>query len=373
MDVDRIEAKIDRVTTGAISVSDHMGGVMFRSVGDLMDFAKLMAVGGIAVRKHLRGNVGTCLAVCVQAVEWKVSPFALANKSYEVNDQLAYESQLVHAVIEARAPLQSRLRCEYTGEGPERRCTVKGLFKGEKEPHEYTTQQLKDIQPKNSPLWKTDPDQQLFYRATLMWARKWAPDVILGIYTDDETAPEPAMKDITPKGPDIASRLQGQQGQGFSHDNVVAALDQPREVPIATGVQPAPPATAEPVKAEVIDPPKLARKRTKKTDTAVAAEVAPQEPAAAESQSPVSPPKDQGDVQPAAADPVVEADGENVDEEREWLDERIAEANNVKTLAALEELDPRVYRYLRDRGRTELNGEWDRTGYLPNRERLRGG
>lgn len=189
--VDRIEERIDKQASGAIAVSTPMGGLRFGNMMEVMEFSKLMAVADIGIPKHLRGNVGACLAVCIQAIEWKMSPFAVANKSYIVNDRVAYESQLIHAIVEQRAPLAGRLRCRYTGEGEDRRCIVYASVKGEAEPFEYQSAPFKSIQPKNSPLWKTKPDLQLFYNASRDWARMYFPDVIMGIYAEDEIEPTP--------------------------------------------------------------------------------------------------------------------------------------------------------------------------------------
>ncbi len=186
----RIESRLDRKTAGAIALN---GGPTFRSMNDVMEFAKLMALGGIAVREHCRGNPGVCLAITMQAVEWGCTPFSVANKSYEIKGQLAFEAQLVHAVIEARAPLKGRLRCRYEGEGPDRVCIVWGTFNGENDPHEYRTPKFRDIPIKNSPLWKSDPDQQLWYFGSRSWARKWCSDVLLGIYTPEELTHMPTV------------------------------------------------------------------------------------------------------------------------------------------------------------------------------------
>ena len=48
---------------------------------------------------------------------------------------------------------------------------------------------------RNSPLWKSDPKQQLAYLAIKKWARLFTPDVILGVYTPDEM-------DVTPESGD---------------------------------------------------------------------------------------------------------------------------------------------------------------------------
>lgn len=45
---------------------------------------------------------------------------------------------------------------------------------------------LGQITVKNSPLWKTDPDQQLAYYTGRSWARRYAPEMLLGIYDVDE-------------------------------------------------------------------------------------------------------------------------------------------------------------------------------------------
>lgn len=184
--------KIDPEASRHIAVSPQLGGITFANALEVMDFAKLMAVADKAVPPHLRKNPGACLAVVMQAVEWRFSPFAVANKSYVVNDRIAYESQLLHAVVEARAPLAKRLEVEYQGEGPTRQCTITGTFLDD-EVRTYTSPMVKDIKVKNSPLWVGDPDQQLFYFASRSWARRWVPDVLMGVYTKEELAANPRL------------------------------------------------------------------------------------------------------------------------------------------------------------------------------------
>src|ERR1700688_4930068 len=117
-----LEALADRTPQHqAIAVSRSAGGVSFATVSEVMEVAKLMAVADKAVPKHLRANPGACLRIVFQAVEWRMSPWSVADKSYEVNDRIAYESELIHAVIEARAPLKKRLEVEYEGDAAERR------------------------------------------------------------------------------------------------------------------------------------------------------------------------------------------------------------------------------------------------------------
>lgn len=170
----------------SVTVQHHAsGGVSQVNLPQVVEIAKFMAAAGQGVPEHCQGNVGICLRVTFQAVEWQMSPFSVADMSYVVNKRLAYMSQLVHAVVEARAPLQHRLDCKYDGDGDTRTCTVSGMFTTG-DVREYTTPTFAKIRVKNSPLWKDDPDQQLFYYAARAWARKWCPDVLLGVYTKEE-------------------------------------------------------------------------------------------------------------------------------------------------------------------------------------------
>ena len=217
----RIEGAIDRTVTNDLTVQDTGGGgtVAFSNMGQVLEFAKVMAISGIAVRPHFRGNPGACAAITMQAMRWNMDPFAVANKSYAVSDQIAYESQLIAAVVNTRAPLRNRLRSRYEGEGQNRRCTVSGTLLDEDEPREVKSPPLGQITPKNSPLWKNDPDQQLFYYTVRLWARRETPEILLGVYDREELAEARALanaKDVTPATPEALIEQAAHQGQTLS-------------------------------------------------------------------------------------------------------------------------------------------------------------
>lgn len=182
---EKIESKIDKGITGGMAISRRDGGLAIATMSDAMEFAKCMAISSVAVPPHCRNNAGVCLAITIQSIEWGMSPFAVANKSFVVNDRIGYESQLVHAVIEQRAPIMGRLRHSFAGEGDSRTCTVRATGTDGEE-MVYTSPPFGRIQPKNSPLWKTKPDLQLYYNTSRDWARVWFPDVLLGVYAEDE-------------------------------------------------------------------------------------------------------------------------------------------------------------------------------------------
>jgi hypothetical protein len=201
-------------------------GISQVNLPQVVEVAKFMATSGQGVPQHCRGNVGICLRITFQAVEWQMSPFSVADMSFIVNDRIAYMSQLIHAVIEARAPLQHRLDVKYEGEGADRTCTVIGHFTSG-DTREYTTPKFKDIRVKNSPLWKDDPDQQFFYYASRSWARKWCPDVLLGVYTREELAEIQPFGGEGEAGTGLHARLSGSKTpeEGHSHEHAVNEIN----------------------------------------------------------------------------------------------------------------------------------------------------
>jgi len=171
-----------------------------QSLGEVVRFSELMAKADIALPPHLRGNVGACMAVAMQALEWQMSPFAVASKSYAVKGAIAYEAQLIAAVVNTRSGIKGRLKYAYEGQGQDLVCTVTGTIDGET--LDYESPRLGDIKVQNSPLWKGDPRQQLGYFSARSWARRHTPEVLLGVYDRDEAqqfqGPDNA-RDVTPQ------------------------------------------------------------------------------------------------------------------------------------------------------------------------------
>lgn len=270
-DLARIEDKIDRAAAANTEVSVSLGGIRFQNMVEIMEAAKLLAISGPIIPKWLQGNPGGCWAIIIQAVEWKMSPIAVARMSFEANGVVGYMSQMLHAVIEARAPIAQRLRFTYDGDGDTRVCIVTGQIKGEAEPLVLRTPPFSKITPKNSPLWKSDPDQQLSYYGARTWCRRFCPDVLLGIYDGDELGDHVGAdraKDVTGR-PSIGDRLPGTRGRrGFSREHV--------EGEAAKASAPA----ADPAKAD----------ETKPAQTENPAPTTPSAGAAA----PASPPPEQG-------------------------------------------------------------------------------
>lgn len=183
----------------AISSSENGFNVTPQTLSDIVEFAKFMCQSNAGIPAYLRGNAPDCAAITMQALKWNFDPFSVAQKSYKVKDVLAYEAQLIAAVVNTRSGIKGRLKYAYDGEGASLTCTVTGILEGEE--YAYTSPPVGSITTKNSPLWKTDPQQQLGYYSARSWARRYTPEVLLGVYDRDEAedfrGPEKA-KDVTP-------------------------------------------------------------------------------------------------------------------------------------------------------------------------------
>lgn len=172
---------------GNVALTRRGQGVMVvpETFGEVQAFAEYMSKGGIAVPKHCRDQPGVCMAIIMRATSWEMEPYAVASKTYSVNDILSYEAQLVAAVIHTRAPIVGLPEYEYEGEGDARVCTV--IIKttwGQVLRH--PSPKFGKIHPKNSPLWKSDPDQQQGFYTIRALGRRYFPDLLMGVYTPEE-------------------------------------------------------------------------------------------------------------------------------------------------------------------------------------------
>jgi hypothetical protein len=181
------------------------------------------------IPKHLEGNTHACFAVVVRAITWKMDPYAVAAGTYQTpGGQVGYEGKLIQAVVENSGkldPAYGGLRPEYFGDWSkvQARFTMKtsakgnqypapgwtpadeeglgvivtGKIKGEAEPRELRFL-LKQAFPRNSTLWATDPETQLWYTAVRRFANVRMPGLLLGL--PDEGGPEYGqMIDVTPQ------------------------------------------------------------------------------------------------------------------------------------------------------------------------------
>lgn len=157
--------------------------------------AKLMAAGHSTVPKHLQGNVTDCFAIAMQAHMWGMNAFNVAQKTHVVNGILGYEAQLVNAVVSSCGAIEGRFHYEYRGDGNKLECRVGAKITGESDVAWGEWLSIDTVKVKNSPLWATNPKQQMGYLQVKNWARAFVPGALMGVYSDDELISAPASMD----------------------------------------------------------------------------------------------------------------------------------------------------------------------------------
>lgn len=199
----------------------------------VQSFAALMSKGAVSVPQHFRGNMGDCMAITIQALGWKMNPFAVAQKTHmSQSGALGYEAQLVSAVLVSSGAINGEPDYEPIGDWSkvlgkvEERKSDKGgkyyaatytkedekglgviviaTLRGDSKPRRLPVM-MSQAYPRFSTQWATDPYQQLCYLAVRKWGRLHSPGAILGVYTPDEldgsevaAGSGPGMKTIDP-------------------------------------------------------------------------------------------------------------------------------------------------------------------------------
>jgi hypothetical protein len=227
----------------------------------LMRVAAEMAKSTITVPKHLSNKPSDCLAIVMQSAQWGMNPFSVAQKTHLVNGVLGYESQLVNAVVQNSGAIVGRFHFEYTGEGNGMRCRVGAVLAGESEITFGEWLGIAQVTVQNSPLWKTNPKQQIAYLQVKNFCRLYCPGAILGVYSADELETLPTSvrqeKEINPivdaatplslaldyiKSSDTLEKLKNIDATGLSDDEKItlkaAYSARHKELSIVTTQQP---------------------------------------------------------------------------------------------------------------------------------------
>jgi len=257
----------EQQTPNTISASNSIFNV--QALGQLQSFASLMAQSVVTVPEHLAGKPADCMAIVMQAMQWGMNPYAVAQKTHLVNGTLGYEAQLVNAVIASSSAIKGRFHYRYGGEWE--KCTTTKEIKREKtgKNGKYTVTErvrgwtdedeiglfiqvgailrgeneitwgepiyLSGVVTRNSPLWVSNPKQQIAYLGVKYWARLYCPEVILGVYdpdelqqrTEKEINPAPAQQHVSVA--EITSETVTTSSAQESTVNVDAIADEFRE------------------------------------------------------------------------------------------------------------------------------------------------
>jgi hypothetical protein len=168
-----------------VPAAGHNANVLMpTNMDSAIRLADMMARGKIGIPEHLRNNPGDCLLIVEQAMRWGMSPFAVAACTSVISGKLNFEGKIVAAALNGSGIMAARLEYEYSGTGPDLAVMVRGTIKGEAKPREIKLW-LREAKTTNG-MWVKQPEQQLCYAGTRVWARRHAPEVMLGVYSPEE-------------------------------------------------------------------------------------------------------------------------------------------------------------------------------------------
>lgn len=180
---------------------NQMQALVPRSIAEALQLADVLAQASL-IPEHLQKKPGDCLLVVMQAQRWGMDALSVAQCTSIVRGKLCYEGKLVAAVLYSMGAIQGRLRYEFAGSGEQRSVTVTGKPRGLAE-DQSVTGTVADWKTNND-AWKRSSDDMLVYRGTRQWARRYAPEALLGVYTPDEfdeTAQATAVQQDSPRAP----------------------------------------------------------------------------------------------------------------------------------------------------------------------------
>jgi hypothetical protein len=200
------------------------------NMDEAMQLANLMASAKL-VPAALQKSPADCLLVISQAMRWGMDVFAVAQECSVIQGKLMYGGKLVAAVVNSRGGLEERLSFDYAGTGETRTITVSGKVRGEKTARTVAVI-LRDART-NAAVWKTQPDQQLMYHGSRVWARRHVPELMLGVWSPEEFPAEAAnsnqapVSETSPIAPVTVERPP-------EHDPLTGEAG-PRELPMPAG------------------------------------------------------------------------------------------------------------------------------------------
>jgi hypothetical protein len=155
----------------------------------LQRMAKMLASSDL-VPVQFKGNIANCVIGLEMAHRMNASPLAVMQNIYIVHGKPSWSAQFITAAINSTGHF-SPLRFRVEGSGDQKTCTAWAIEKATGEqlegpPVSIGMAKAEGWFEKNGSKWKTMPDLMLRYRAATFFGRLYAPEVLMGMKTQDE-------------------------------------------------------------------------------------------------------------------------------------------------------------------------------------------
>ena len=160
--------------------------------------AKVFAASKL-VPTNYQVNIADCIVALQMANRMQIDPFVFMQNTYIVHGKPAIEGKFAIALVNKLGPYPDGVKFKTEGEGDSLKVTAFGVrANGEIDSCTVSYQQAKDMGwVSKNPIWKQMPEQMLHYRAGSWLARRYCPEVLMGLQTTEEVRD---VIDVTPGG-----------------------------------------------------------------------------------------------------------------------------------------------------------------------------
>lgn len=163
------------------------------------------------VPSHFQENIPDCLIALQLALRLNVDPFALMQHMSIVKGKPCIEGKFYLAILNSRSRYDGGLNFYYSGEGAKRTITASAIVKDTGEKHELSLslEEVHRIGWDSNSWWKNMPDQMLAYRAASLFAKRYCPELMLGLLTKDEALDTDTYRNNTRRVSNLNEKLRG--------------------------------------------------------------------------------------------------------------------------------------------------------------------
>lgn len=204
----------------SIALTDSQGFELAQRAAKMLSSSSL-------VPKEYQGNIANCVIALNMAHRLGADPIMVMQNLVIVHGRPTWSSQFLISTVNTCGRF-SALRYEFFGEKGKDSwgCRAYAIEKSTGEKlvgTDITIAMAKDEgwYGRNGSKWKTMPQQMLMYRAGSWWARAYAPELSMGLHTQEE------MQDVIDVNPDGTYTLSQQT---FTTEELRQAPAQPAEV-----------------------------------------------------------------------------------------------------------------------------------------------
>lgn len=137
-----------------------------------------------------RNNLGDCVVALEMAQRIGASPLAVMQNLHIIHGKPSWSSQFIIAALNSSGKF-SPLRFDISGTGNSAECFAWAIEKASGERLEGPVVSMKMAQDegwlsKSGSKWKTMPELMLRYRSAAFFGRLYAPEILMGMRSDDE-------------------------------------------------------------------------------------------------------------------------------------------------------------------------------------------